>query len=74
MAHHSEGQHRNGRPAHYSVPDAAEYAGVDDKTIRRAIERGDLHAYRPRGTRVIRITAADLDAWLSPLPALGRVR
>jgi excisionase family DNA binding protein len=72
MAHHGEGEHRNGRPAHYKVSAAAEYAGVEQKTIYRAINRGDLHAYRPRGTRVILVAASDLDAWLMPVPARGQ--
>ena len=62
------------RPAHYSIEGAAAYAGVSTRSIRRAVESGDLAAVRPRGLRVLRIPAAALDAWLLPASGLGRVR
>ena len=62
------------RPTHYSPAGAAEYANFDVRTIYRAVESGELPAVRPRGTRAIRIRAADLDAWMEPMPALGRAR
>ncbi len=46
-----------------SVRDAAERAGVSAKTVRRAIERGDLRAFRPTGQASIVLLEADLDAW-----------
>jgi excisionase family DNA binding protein len=45
-----------------SIAQAAEQLGVSEKTIRRAIERGDLVAYQP--ARRILIRPADLDAYL----------
>ena len=65
-----------GDQAKLGVRDAADRAGVSVKTIRRAIERGDLMAYRPRGQRTIRILVEDLDAWaLEPaFPAARKQR
>lgn len=53
-------------PVELSVAEAAARHGVDHKTIRRAIARGDLAARRI-GPRLIRIRVADLDAWGTPL-------
>jgi excisionase family DNA binding protein len=47
-------------------------AACDEKTIRRAIASGELPARRPRNSRMVRVRAADLDAWLRPIPAAGR--
>lgn len=58
-------------PAELSVADAAARLGVDHKTIRRAIARGDLAARRV-GQRLIRIRVADLDAFGTPLGPGGR--
>lgn len=53
-------------PLELSVAEAATRHGVDHKTIRRAIARGDIPARR-LGPRLIRIRVADLDAWGTPL-------
>lgn len=55
-------------PIEISVAEAAARLGVDHRTIRRAIARGDLAARRI-GPRLIRIRVADLDAFGSPLGA-----
>lgn len=44
-----------------SQAEAASYLGVADRTIRNYIARGDLPAHRVRGSRLVRIDAADLD-------------
>jgi excisionase family DNA binding protein len=62
------------RPAHYTIRGAAEWANLDERTIRRAIESGELRAVSPRGVRVVRIPAASLDEWLQPAHGLGRSR
>jgi excisionase family DNA binding protein len=62
------------RPGFYTVDSLAAYADCDRKTVARAIERGDLRAYRPKGTRLLRIAAADADAWLLPASGRGGVR
>lgn len=49
--------------------EAAEYLGVTDRTIRNYIARGFLSAQRVRGSRLIRIDVADLDALLKPVPS-----
>lgn len=49
--------------------EAADYIGVTDRTIRNYIARGDLPAWRVRGSRLIRIDRADLDALLRPVPS-----
>ena len=53
-----------------SLADAAEYAGVCSKTIRRYIADGKLSAYR-MGPRLIRVDVAEVDALLSPIPTVG---
>ena len=51
-----------------SQAEAAEYLGVSTRTIRSYIARGILRANRIRGSRLIRIDSADLDALVRPLP------
>jgi excisionase family DNA binding protein len=46
-----------------TVAAAAQLAGVHPKTIRRAIDRGDLRAMRPGGGRKIVVLEPDLVAW-----------
>lgn len=53
-------------PIDMSVADAATRLGIDPKTIRRMISRGDLPARR-LGPRLIRIRVVDLNALGSPL-------
>jgi excisionase family DNA binding protein len=48
-----------------SLADAAEYTGLSQKTIRAHIAAGHLPAYRPRGSRVIRIDLRELDRWVT---------
>lgn len=50
-----------------SLPDAAQYAGVHPRTLRRYIAAGRLTGYR-LGPRVIRIDVDELDALLAPIP------
>lgn len=45
-----------------SVKDAAQVADIDEKTIRRAIDSGDLKA--GKAGRQIRITPEDLQDWM----------
>lgn len=53
-----------------SINDAAEYAGVSTRTIRRYIASGRLTGYRI-GPRLIKINLAEVDALLSPIPTVG---
>lgn len=56
-----------------SQAEAADYLGVTDRTIRNYISRGRLPGHRVRGSRLVRIDRADLDALLRPIPtAAGR--
>lgn len=55
----------------FSQLEAAEYIGVTDRTIRNYISRGDLAGHRVRGSRLVRIDRADLDALLRPIPSAG---
>ena len=48
--------------------EAARYLGVTDRTIRNYIAKGYLPAKRIRGSRLIRIEAADVEALLRPIP------
>lgn len=52
-----------------SKTEAAKHAKVDERTIRNYIARGDLKAYRPKGSRLIRIDVNDLDALMVEIPA-----
>jgi excisionase family DNA binding protein len=51
-----------------AIGDAAEYAAVSTKTIRRRISDGSLTGYR-MGPRVIRVDLNELDALLRPIPS-----
>jgi len=53
-----------------SIADAAAYARVHPRTIRRAIAAGRLTGYR-MGPRLIRVDLNELDAMLRPIPAGG---
>ena len=55
-----------------SIADAAEFAGVNPKTIRRRIADGTLNGYR-MGPRLIRVDLNELDALLRPIPTAGDV-
>jgi excisionase family DNA binding protein len=50
-----------------SIAAAAERVGVSIPTIRRAIESSALPAFR-LGKRLVRVRAADLDAWVTKQP------
>lgn len=52
-----------------SQAQAAEYLGVTDRTIRSYVARGTLKANRVRGSRLIRIDRAELDALMRPIPS-----
>ena len=59
-----------------SQAEAAEYLGVTDRTIRNYISRGVLAGNRVRGSRLVRIDRAELDALMRPIPTAsggGRV-
>lgn len=51
-----------------SIPDAAQYAAVSTKTIRRRISDGSLTGYR-FGARVIRVDLNEVDDLLRPIPS-----
>lgn len=53
-----------------SIPQAAEYAGVCTKTLRRRIADGSVPAYR-FGPRVLRVDLDELDAAMRPIPTAG---
>ena len=55
-----------------SLQDAAVHYGACVKTLRRAINRGDLRAGRC-GPRLIRIRVDDLDALFRPIPSARSV-
>ena len=48
---------------------ASAYAKVDVVTLRRAVQRRALSAFRVNGGCRVRYRAADIDAWLSSCPA-----
>ena len=56
-----------------STHEAAEYAGVCVRTIRRRILDGSLPAHRI-GPRLLRIDRADLDRLFTPVPAASNGR
>lgn len=47
-----------------SLRNAAEYANVSERTIRRHITDGGLTATRLAGGRVIRVRLSDLERWM----------
>ncbi|BDB43322.1 MULTISPECIES: helix-turn-helix domain-containing protein [Mycobacterium] len=51
---------------HLALNDAAEYLGVNPRTIRRYIADGRLTGYRV-GPRLIKVDADELDALLQPI-------
>lgn len=53
----------------FSQKEAAEYLGVTDRTVRNYIARGLIPAHRVKGSRLIRIEQADLDALMRPIPS-----
>ncbi|MBM9432371.1 hypothetical protein [Flaviflexus equikiangi] len=56
----------------FSRKEAAEAVGLSGDTLRRAIEAGDLHTYRPHiGGREINkelILATELERWVTNSP------
>jgi excisionase family DNA binding protein len=48
-----------------SVRQAAEYTSYSVRAIRDRIAGGELPAYQPRGSRVLRIDIRDLDDWIT---------
>jgi excisionase family DNA binding protein len=53
-----------------SIQNAAAYAGVSTKTIRRRISDGSLTGFR-MGPRLLRVDLNELDAMLRPIPTAG---
>jgi excisionase family DNA binding protein len=53
-----------------SVDEAAAYAGVNPRTIRRRIAEGDLVAHRI-GRKLIRIELVEIHKMLRPIQAAG---
>lgn len=54
----------------YTIYEAADACGVSDKTIRRAIDSGDLIAYYPTSRAVI--LKEDLQDWIKAAPTERR--
>jgi excisionase family DNA binding protein len=50
-----------------SQEEAAEYLGLDVRTIRRQIAAGKLHGYR-FGNKIIRIDLHEVEQLLKPIP------
>jgi len=50
-----------------SITDAADYAAISTRTVRRRIACGDLAGYRV-GPRLIRVDLTELDAMMRPIP------
>jgi len=51
-----------------NVAEAASFARVSHSTLRRAIRRNRLTAYRVSGGSAIRLDKADVDAWPRSVP------
>lgn len=60
-------------PEYVSVAAAAERVDIDERTVRRWIEKGKLPAYRigPGKRRLVRIATADLEALIEPYEPAG---
>lgn len=59
--------HANVLGSKVDIATAAGIAGTSTKFIRRRIADGTLRAYRIRGSKLIRIELADLDALMQPV-------
>lgn len=62
---------QNTLPEMISITEAAERLGVNHFTIRRAINRGEIPAYRLGTGRTIRIRVSDLNKALRPVTNLS---
>ena len=71
---------RRATPRWASVTEAADYAHLAPRTLRQHIAEGNLPAYIPRGSRVMRVDLNDIDRWITSLgplpvrPGYGRAR
>lgn len=54
-----------------SIADAATYANVSSKTIRRYISTGRLVGYRV-GPRLVKVELSEVDALMRPIPTAQR--
>jgi excisionase family DNA binding protein len=54
--------------------EAAAYAKCDIVTLRRAVQRGALQAYRLNGGHRVRFRVVDVDAWMTAAPAQKAVQ
>ena len=48
-----------------TVEGAADYVKVNQQLIRKAVKAGDLPAYPIGSGREYRLTAADIDSWMT---------
>lgn len=55
-----------------SLTEAAKYADVSPRTLRRWIAENRLTAYRA-GPRLIKVDLQEIDRMLSPIPTAGTV-
>jgi excisionase family DNA binding protein len=55
----------------FNPREAAAYARCNVVTLRRAVRRGLLRAYRVNGGHKVRYRAQDLDRWLESSPVIG---
>jgi excisionase family DNA binding protein len=53
-----------GLRAPLTIKTCAELAGVHEHTVRRAIARGDLEAYRRRGSTALRVHPEAFEQWV----------
>jgi len=51
------------QPRYLTLAEAAVYCSLSEKTLRRAISRGDIAHYRP--CRSVLVSVADLEAYLA---------
>lgn len=54
-----------------TVPELARATGIGERTLREAIDRGALNAYRP-GLRSLRVFWGDFLDWIRSRPGDGR--
>ena len=58
-----------------TIAEAGVYAKMSTRTIRQRVRDGDLTAYMPRGSRLLRIDRDDLDAMIAGRESLAtRIR